>query len=335
MIVALQARASRIAALVAMASICGCAPYVAAPGPAAAPPRVAEDALIAADGTRLPLQRWMPAAPPRAVLLALHGFNDYANGFDLPARRLAATGIATYAYDQRGFGRTATRGRWSGSDALVVDALTAARLVRARHPGAPLFLLGESMGGAVALLASTAAAAAPLDGAVLVAPAVWGRRHLSWFRQGVLDFLAHTIPWYPLTGQGIRIQASDNDAALKAMRDDPLVLKETRVDALYGLVDLMGEAYDAAPALSKPVLLVYGRRDELVPAAPTAEMLASIVPGAPVRVAVYESGYHLLLRDLGAGAVLDDIAAWTGNVAAPLPSGAEVPRAEWRRINGP
>jgi alpha-beta hydrolase superfamily lysophospholipase len=294
--------------------------------------RIADDAVIASDGVRLPLQRWLPEGRPRAVLLALHGFNDYANGFALPAGKLAADGIATYAYDQRGFGRTESRGRWSGSEALAADAVTAARLLRARHPGTPLFLLGESMGGAVAMLAVSGPTAAPADGAILVAPAVWGRRHISWFRQGVLDVLAHTIPWYPLTGQGLRIRPSDNDAALRAMRDDPLVLKEARVDALYGLVDLMGRAYDAAPALTKPVLVVYGRHDDLVPAQPTADMLASIPRGAPVRAAVYGTGYHLLLRDLGSARVLGDIVTWTTDAARPLPSGAEVPRAAWARI---
>jgi alpha-beta hydrolase superfamily lysophospholipase len=330
-----QHRFARLAVAAAIAAVCGCAPYVVPSGPTVGPPRIADDAVVPGDGVRLPMQRWLPSGPPRAIVLAIHGFNDYANGFDLPAKRLAESGIATYAYDQRGFGRTETRGRWSGTETLVSDAVAAARVLRARHPGLPLFILGESMGGAVAVLALARAEPPPVDGAILVAPAVWGRRHLSWFRLGVLDFLAHTIPWYPLTGQGLRIQASDNEAALRALRDDPLVIKQTRVDALYGLVELMGEAFDGAPALAKPTLLVYGRRDELVPAAPTADMLASIPFRAPVRVAVYDSGFHLLLRDLGASAVVDDIAAWIRDAHAPLPSKAEVPRPGWSQIRKP
>jgi alpha-beta hydrolase superfamily lysophospholipase len=300
-----------------------------------APARLVDESVIAADGTRLPLQKWLPVAAPRAVILAIHGFNDYAHGFDLPAKRLVGAGIAVYAYDQRGFGRTETRGLWPGTEALVDDAAAAARLLRARYPSVPFFLLGESMGGAVAMLALTRPGAPSVDGAILEAPAVWGRRHLSWFRQAALDFFAHTIPWYPLTGQGLRIQASDNEAALRALRDDKWVIKQTRVDALYGLVELMDEAFAAGAKLTTPTLLLYGRRDDLIPPEPTADMLTSVPAEAPVRVAVYDSGFHYLLRDLGAARVLDDIAAWTRDTRATLPSGAEIPRSGWGRIKAP
>ena len=90
---------------------------------------------------------------PRAVVLALHGFNDYSYAFDLPATYWAEHGVITYAYDQRGFGDSPTHGFWSGPEALVRDTNTITRLLRARHPNLPIYLLGESMGGAV-LLAS-------------------------------------------------------------------------------------------------------------------------------------------------------------------------------------
>ena len=84
---------------------------------------------------------------PRAVILALHGFNDYSNAFAAPGAAWARLGIATYAYDQRGFGAAPARGRWAGGRVFAEDATTAACLLRQRHPGVPLYLLGESMGG--------------------------------------------------------------------------------------------------------------------------------------------------------------------------------------------
>ena len=52
-------------------------------------------------------------------------------------------------------------------------------------------------------------------------------------------------------------------------------------------------------------------------------MIAALPPGISHRPAVYRSGWHLLLRDLKAHIVLDDILAWIADRSAPLPSGAD------------
>ena len=86
-------------------------------------------------------------------MLGLHGFGDYRKAWDEPAEIWAKDGITTYAYDQRGFGASPTRGRWPGTEALVDDAKTMT-LLRGKYPGVPLYIAGESMGGAVALVAA-------------------------------------------------------------------------------------------------------------------------------------------------------------------------------------
>ena len=68
------------------------------------------------------------------MILALHGFNDYSNAFDAPAKLWAKQGIATYAYDQRGFGGAPGRGLWPGSEALATDAVTAGDLAARQIP---------------------------------------------------------------------------------------------------------------------------------------------------------------------------------------------------------
>src|SRR5690606_15617308 len=117
-----------------------CTPRLIPMGPAVGEPSLAEDALVMADGARLPLRRWLPpdGNPPRAVILALHGFNEYArSSAEDPAPQFTAAGVAVYAYDQRGFGQAPHRGIWAGAQTLAHDATTAARLIRARHPGVP------------------------------------------------------------------------------------------------------------------------------------------------------------------------------------------------------
>ncbi|HEX3417540.1 MAG TPA: alpha/beta hydrolase, partial [Stellaceae bacterium] len=88
-------------------------------------PRFAGTSFVTGDGQVLPLRKWLPDGAVKAVILALHGFNDYSNAFDGPADAWAKRGIATYAYDQRGFGAAPERGFWPGRAALAADAVTA------------------------------------------------------------------------------------------------------------------------------------------------------------------------------------------------------------------
>ena len=310
--------------------VSACAPTVAEMGPAVIEPSFGDSKLIMADGAELPLHRWGPSATPRAVILALHGFNETGKSFALPGETWAKAGITTYAYDQRGFGAAPNHGLWPGTATLVADLDVACRLVAARHPDTPLFVLGESMGGAVVMVAFAEGLAAPTKGAILVAPAVRGRPTLNIFARAGLWLFAHTIPWLAGRPGNLGIRPTDNIEALRALSNDPLVIKDTRIDAVWGLVNLMDDALAAAPMLDRQSLILLGARDDLVPGEPN-ELLLRLLPPAgreTRRIAEYSNGYHMLLRDLQATLVQRDVAHWIAtrdaDPTAPLPSGAEI-----------
>jgi acylglycerol lipase len=319
---------SRRHALLAGLALAGCAEARAPMGPVVTRPALRDDALVMADGLRLPLHAWGAEGPPRAVMLALHGMNEYGRSYaEDAAPWFNAAGVAFYAYDQRGFGGTGPRGIWPGHDALAQDAITAAGLIRARHPGLPLFMLGESMGGAVLVLAGSQAALA--DGFVLSAPALRGRNSLGWPALMMLDTLTALVPGLELSSNAPVFRPTDNLDAWRRWSRDPQLIKATRVDAVAGLVDLMDAATAALPRFSAPTLLLYGAKDELVPPKPIRMAWAQLPRGAAQRLAFYPEGHHMLLRDLGGVAVAGDILAWMGNRAAPLPSGADEVAAAW------
>src|SRR5258707_818427 len=130
---------------------------------------------------------------------------------------------------------------------------------------------------------------------------------------------------------GIRIQASDNTTALRAMGRDRLVIKDTRIDAAYGLVGLMSRGYRAIPVLGRSdrqvprCLLLYGGREQVLNDQSVRRAL-SLLPDRPpeqLRLGLYPNGYHYLLRDLDAQVVFSDIASWMEDPRRPLPSGAD------------
>ena len=320
---------THLAAILALALVAGCAGPESA-GPPAPPgtvaPAITETSFVADDGTELPIKSWLPDGKPKAVILALHGFNDYSNAFKESGEEWAKHGIATFAYDQRGFGAAPRHGYWAGAPRLAADATEATAVLRARYPGVPTYILGESMGGAVAVAAETGIEDTPppkADGLILEGPAVWARDTMTIPERVALWFGGRVLPGMKVSGRGLGVMPSDNLEMLRALGRDPLVIKETRIDAIKGLVDLMDDALAAAPKLHEPMLFLYGDHDELIPRDSTRRFLAALPPDEPRRIAFYPKGYHMLLRDLEAEVVRQDVEAWVANPEIALPSGAD------------
>jgi len=318
----------RAAAVIIMLAVSGCAPRLMDPGPnidKIMPATLNDTALIAEDGYELPVRRWLPSdGEPEAVIVAVHGFNDYSNAFADLGRWLTTQNMGLYAYDQRGFGATKQAGLWAGSALMMSDLRSMLAEVKRRHPGSRLYALGESMGGAV-ILATWGEKPLAVDGIILVGPAVRGRAVIPTYQQMVLWLSAHTMPWLQLSGRGLNITPSDNIAMLQALGRDPLVIKETRIDAIWGVVALMDEALEAAPKLDGRTLMMYGAKDEVIPPDATLELLAQLpdVAAGQRKVAIYKDGYHMLLRDLQNEVPWRDLVAWMREPEAPLPSGAD------------
>lgn len=308
-------------------AVTACTPRVQDFFPITKDPMIEGDQLVTGNNGALPLRSWLPEGEaPQAVIIALHGFNDYSNAFKNPGEYLAKQGIALYAYDQRGFGTAPERGIWAGEDNLITDLAQMVNAARRKHPGVPVFVLGESMGGAVVIAALASEDFPKVDGVILSAPAVWGSDTMNNFYRSTLWLMSHTIPAATVTGQGIRIQASDNIPMLRALGQDPLVIKETRIDAIYGIVGLMDRAYLGISDVHVPMLILYGANDQVIPKDPISRITSKL--SAPFTMAYYPEGYHMLLRDLKSEVVLGDIIAWVNYPQRPLPSGYD---RDWQK----
>lgn len=293
--------------------VSACVSFPDAPA-AIAPAVLTADALRTPDGALLPVTVWA-ADEPKAVLLAVHGMNDYANAFALPGAWWAERArITTYAIDQRGFGGAPGIGRWHGAETMKADLRAAVAAIRAVHRDTPLYVLGHSMGAAVALAAQ---ADAPLgaDGLILAAPGVWGGSALPWTYRLSANLAAAIAPGKTLTGERAGRQASDNIEILRAMGADPKVIKTTRVDTVLGLVRLMGEAFERADAACADALILIGARDEIIPNS-AMEHVAETYCGE-VSIRRYRDGWHMLFRDNQRKRVWRDISAWLDARPAP------------------
>ncbi|BAU58161.1 lysophospholipase [Halorhodospira halochloris] len=290
--------------------------------------------IVTADDYGLPYRYWYPQDhEPEAIVLGLHGLNDYSAGLSTLAEYLAENhNVATYSYDQRGFGATADRGSWAGKEKLLSDAELVSELLAERYPDKPLFIVGHSMGGGIAIRLAAERQPEHVDGLVLIAPAVWGRDEMPWYQRSGLWLATHLIPQLELRGDWVGVEPTDNPQELEKWHNDPLIQQSVKAETLEKVTELMGKALEATKKLRLPALILYGERDEVVPAEPICAMLERLPepPTGKWRFALYPDGYHMLTRDLQRQLVLQDIGAWIshGHRDADLPSEHEKDRQE-------
>jgi acylglycerol lipase len=316
-------RASFLLTLVVLAACAPLTQQAGRPELSFTGPRIEAEDFVSFDGTRLGLEHWDAPGRPWAVIVGLHGMNDYSNAFHLAGPWWAAHGITTWAFDQRGFGRSPHRGIWGGRELMEDDLRTLVSLARQRYPGAIVAVAGVSMGGAVAIDAFASDDPPAADRLVLLSPAVWG-----WSRQPLPSRLALWLSAHTFRGVNIsppdfiteHIHATDNIEELRRMGRDPLMLWGARPDALYGLMDIMQRGWRETAGLKVPTLYLYGAHDDIIPGKAAGQAAARLKP--PDRTAYYAHGYHLLLVDLQAPVVYADVASFLADPAAPLPSGA-------------
>ena len=320
---------------VAMFALSACAtPFVQpamTPPPGFTGPRIEDPVLVGTpgaflvdDGARLPFLRWGPGQA-ELVIVALHGMNDTSAAFHLAGPAWAERGLVTYAYDQRGFGGAPGRGLWASEARLAQDLRNVVALIRARHPRATLAVVGESMGGAVAISAFASDSPPTADRLILLAPAVWG-----WSSQSLPNRVALRIAARLFGDRAVEppdwavrdIRATDNLVQLVRNGNDPAFIRNTRFDTLSGLVDLMESATRNLGRAQVPTLLMYGARDDIIEQRPMRRALQGAGSRPSLRTGWYPQGYHLLNRDLQAATIYRDVEAWLRNPGEPLPSNA-------------
>ncbi|MFL5333674.1 MAG: alpha/beta hydrolase [Geminicoccaceae bacterium] len=275
---------------------------------------VRERVMVMADGFRLPLATWEPAGQAAATLICIHAFGDFRLAFAEAGPALASRGLRVHAFDQRGFGDTDGRGRWHGWRRLVRDLRAVIQMLRPAD-GSRVFLLGESLGGGVALVAGARFRSEAVHGLILVEPAV--RRGVRWRLMWDVAFgtLALLAPGYSRRlARGVHAQLTPT--ARQRLGQDPRVVRFIRADAYKGLLSLADAASASTRRLRLPTLFLYGRADGIIPLRLFERAVHDLSP--LVTALRYPDAAHLLLQSNDFEDVLDDIHGWLCGGSLPI-----------------
>ena len=266
-----------------------------------------ETKIEAGGGLRIFYRWWLPWGPAKAALVIVPGFNSHSGYFDWFGKALAAAGIATYALDLHGRGRSDGERYYVDQFAdYVGDVDVVMKAVRAGHPGLPTYIMGHSAGGVVAWL-YTLDHGAQVAG--LISESFAFELPAPDFALAVLKGLSHIAPH----AQVLALKNADfsrDPAAVAAMDGDPLIAHETQpTKTLAAIVRADARLKAEFNQVTVPVLIVHGTSDHA--AKPAGSQFAfDHVGSSDKTLKLYEGAYHDLLNDVGREQVLADMQAW-------------------------
>jgi len=266
-----------------------------------------ESSFKTADGLNIFTRSWQPEGTPRAVIVLVHGFNAHSGYMTWPGEQFAAHGLAAYALDLRGRGRSDGErfyvekfSDWTGD----VDQLV--EIARAENPGLPVYVLGHSAGGVIAStyvfehqdkIAGLICESYALDVGLPDAAAL------------LIKGISHITPHLHLYTLKNEIFSRD-PAAVAAMNADPLIANEKQpAETAAELIKAAERLKEIMPLFQRPVLIIHGTADKATRY--HGSQLFYDNAGSPDKtLKLYEGHYHDLLNDLGKEEVMTDIQTW-------------------------
>ncbi len=283
------------------------------------PPTCTQHPWTAPDGATFSYSHWPSHAEPRAVLVAIHGLSGAALDYEPLGRQLGPLGLATYAPELRGQGNDpvpARRGDLDRIETWFADLRAFLAILRAQHPGLPLFYYGESMGAA--LLVRFLAQADPLDqpaALVLASPVVAVQQQPPFWLNALFRTLlilrpGHRVDLRPLAKRDKAPRLVTRDESHRAwFASAPHKLDVFTVRFFKCLQDLISGCMEAAERLHLPILVLYARHDVFI-SEERVESFFARLPGPDKELTLYPESYHLLLHDHDRDEVLERVTGW-------------------------
>ena len=252
---------------------------------------------------------WRPAGRARGVVVIVHGFNSHSGQYLWVGEQLAAEGLAVYALDLRGRGRSdGERFYVEKIEDYVEDVATLVRSAKAEHPGVPAFVLGHSAGGVVSCV-YTLDHQTEIDG--LICESFAYELPVPDLALSFLKGLSYITPHTHVFGLNNK-DFSRDPAVVESMNDDPLIKGESQpAQTAKVMINADARLREEFPLIKLPVLILHGTEDKATKPSGSQHFYEQ-AGSADKTLKLYKGHYHDLLNDIDKEVVLADIKGWIG-----------------------
>eukprot|EP00118_Oscarella_pearsei_P026177 m.309552 g.309552 ORF g.309552 m.309552 type:complete len:287 (+) comp46916_c0_seq1:46-906(+) len=272
----------------------------------------AESVMSNSRGMKLFLKRWTPQETPKALLCIIHGIGEHVDRFSILADAFVPHSFLVFGQDLVGHGRSeGTRVDIEDFHHYIQDVLEHINQVKAEYPDIPLFLFGQSMGGAIALLTGLHSPQL-FQGIILIAPAILlDPKEATRCRLFMARMVAAIMPQFSV-GVIPPEKLSRNEKEVKAYADDPLVwhggLKARQAVAS---LNAFKEIESRLAEIEFPFIVLHGENDQLALKA-GSQLLLEKAQSEDKTLKMYPEMGHTLLHELEEDSrkVLQDIVDW-------------------------
>ena len=259
------------------------------------------------DGLKIFTREWRPAGKPHAVVVISHGFNAHSGQYEWVAQQFVSKGLAVYALDHRGRGRSEGErffvkkfADWTQDLATFID------IVKTREPDLPVFLLGHSAGG---VIACGYALEHQDEIAGLICEDFAYQIPAPDFALAILKGISHIAPHAHV----LKLKNEDfsrDPAVVAAMNADPLIAHESQpsetIAELARADELLAKSFQQ---ITLPLLILHGTADKVTKPSGSKEFYER-AGSRDMTLMLYEGHFHDLLADVGKQQVMADIEAW-------------------------
>jgi alpha-beta hydrolase superfamily lysophospholipase len=263
-----------------------------------------------ADSLSLHARYWQGEAP-RGVLVIAHGLGEHSGCYAPLAESLSARSglVDVLAFDFRGHGLSpGRRGVVRRYEELVDDLRSAVHWAGQHRPGQPVFLLGHSNGGQVALRLVSEGDHG-VAGTILSNPTLALALSVPRWKLALGRFLDRFAPSVTLSAGLDPAQMTRDEATWRERAADPLRHNRVSAPLYFGMIAGGANLLARAAAITTPTLLIVGDEDPVVAAGAAAEFYDRL--GSPSKaLRRYPEMRHEPLNEVGREAVIDAVASW-------------------------
>lgn len=241
------------------------------------------------------------------MVVICHGVNSHGGQYLWAGEQLAAAGLAAFALDLRGRGKSdGERYHVEHIADYVSDVAATISLAKSRHPGLPVFLLGHSAGGVVS---STYVLDHQSELTGFICESFAFQVPAPGFALAAIKGLSHIAPHLP----ALKHKSEDfsrDPKVVEALNNDPLTANEVQpAITVAALVRADERLHDSFPQITLPLLILHGT-DDRATVCKGSQFFYDTAGSKDKTLELYEGHYHDLLADVGKEGVMSDIRSW-------------------------